>query len=151
MRIPVDAALLDQLTRSAEADNICKHVVAAVITNKDNEILLLHRRFDDYLGGLWELPSSAVGAGESLTVALHRGVEEETGLVVTTVDDYLGHFDYLSKSGKQTRQFNFSVTTSGRRIMLTEHDAHEWATHEDHSKASASVSAILDIARGGSA
>jgi hypothetical protein len=39
-------------------------------------------------------------------------VAEETGLTVTVLGAYLGHFDYLSSSGKKSRLFNFIATWS---------------------------------------
>ncbi|MFG1923254.1 NUDIX hydrolase [Cryptosporangium sp. NPDC048952] len=71
-----------------------KHVVGAVIADTGGKILLLRRAAEDYLGGLWELPSGGVDDGETLTEALHREVYEETGLTVTAIEAYLGHFDY---------------------------------------------------------
>jgi 8-oxo-dGTP diphosphatase len=143
MNAPVDTALLDDLLRTAVADNITKHVVGAVITDANGRVLLLHRTADDYLGGLWELPSGGVDDGETLTEALRREVEEETGLKATAVGAYLGHFDYLSKSGKPTRQFNFTATTRGETVTLTEHDEHLWADRDQQDKASDSVRNVL--------
>lgn len=82
-----EVALLGDLIHAADADGITKHVVGAVIPNAEGKVLLLHRADDDYLGGLWELPSGGVDAGESLTEALHREVAEETGLTVTVIDE----------------------------------------------------------------
>lgn len=143
MNAPVDTTLLDALKRRAAADGITKHVVGAVITDTAHRVLLLHRTADDYLGGLWELPSGGVDDGETLTEALHREVEEETGLTVSAIGSYLGHFDYLSKSGKKTRQFNFSATATGETIKLTEHDAHLWADQDGQEKASGAVRTVL--------
>ncbi|WP_455353532.1 NUDIX hydrolase [Streptomyces sp. SYSU K217416] len=144
MNAPVDNALLDGLTRRAAADGITKQVVGAVISDTDGKVLLLHRPAEDYLGGLWELPSGGVDDGETLAEALHREVAEETGITVTAVGDYLGHFDYLSKSGKRTRQFNFTATTVNREtVKLTEHDAHLWADHTGQENVSSAVRNVL--------
>ncbi|WP_445395110.1 NUDIX domain-containing protein [Streptomyces sp. LE64] len=151
MDAPVDAALLGDLIRAADADGVTKHVVGAVISNTEGEVLLLHRAADDYLGGLWELPSGGVDAGETLTEALHREVAEETGLTVTTVGAYIGHFDYLSKSGKKTRQFNFTVrvTHESDTVKLTEHDAHLWADRAKQEQVSNAVRSVLTTWREG--
>ncbi|MCZ0975869.1 NUDIX domain-containing protein [Streptomyces albulus] len=145
MIAPVDAALLGEILQAADADGITKHVVGAVIPNADGKVLLLHRAAGDYLGGLWELPSGGVDTGETLTKALHREVTEETGLTVTAIGAYLGHFDYLSKSGKMTRQFNFTATTTHESdtVKLTEHDAHLWADRTEQERVSSAVQAVL--------
>ena len=144
MNAPVDAALLGDLIHAADADGITKHVVGAVIPDAEGRVLLLQRTADDYLGGLWELPSGGVDAGETLTEALHREVAEETGLTVTAIKGYLGHFDYQSKSGKKTRQFNFTATTQeSDSVKLTEHDAHLWADRTQQQQVSSAVQSVL--------
>ncbi|MCL7429118.1 NUDIX hydrolase [Streptomyces sp. YS415] len=145
MNAPVDAALLDDLIHAADADGIAKHVVGAVIPNAEGKVLLLHRAADDYLGGLWELPSGGVDAGETLTEALHREVAEETGLTVTAIETYLGYFDYLSRSGKKTRQFNFTAHITHERdtVKLTEHNAHLWADRTEQQQVSSAVRNVL--------
>ncbi len=145
MNASVDAALLGALLRAADADGITKHVVGAVIPDAEGKVLLLHRAADDYLGSLWELPSGGVDEGETLTEALHREVAEETGLTVTAIGAYLGHFDYLSKSGKETRQFNFAATTThdSDTVKLTEHDAHLWADRTEQEQVSSAVRSVL--------
>lgn len=148
MTASVDALLLDELARTATDDGVAKQVVGAVIADSAGRVLLLHRTAEDYLGGLWELPSGGVDAGETLTEALRREVREETGLSVTAVDDYLGHFDYLSKSGKKTRQFNFTAAATGQTVRLSEHDAHEWADRTAQGKASTAVREALAAWRG---
>ncbi|MFF4161413.1 NUDIX hydrolase [Streptomyces sp. NPDC001678] len=144
---PLDSAFLDDLARAAERDGIAKTVVGAVIADNDGKVLLLHRPADDYLGGLWELPSGGVDDGETLVEALHREVAEETGLTVTAVGGYLGHFDYRSGSGRATRQFNFTATVTGETVTLTEHDAHLWADRTQQAQVSSAVQAVLDTWR----
>lgn len=144
MNASVGAALLGELIDAADADGVTKHVVGAVISNAGGKVLLLHRVAEDYLGGLWELPSGGVEAGETLVEALHREVAEETGLTITAIGTYIGHFDYLSKSGKKTRQFNFTATTYERdTVKLTEHDAHLWTGPTEHKRVSSAVRSIL--------
>lgn len=139
----VDSTLLEDLTRTAAADGIAKTVVGAVITSGDGRVLLLRREAGDFLEGLWELPSGGVDPGESLVGALKREVVEETGLDVTSVDGYLGHFDYQSKSGKRTRQFNFTAAVAEGDVQLTEHDAHEWADRSGQERVSSAVQGVL--------
>jgi 8-oxo-dGTP diphosphatase len=73
-------------------------------------VLLLKRPANDFMGGIFELPSGKVEPGEDLKPALAREVEEETGLTVAVAMAYLGRFDYTSGSGKKSRQFDFVVT-----------------------------------------
>lgn len=55
--------------------------VSAVILNERRE-LLLQRRSDN---GQWGLPGGSVEIGESVTEAIRREVQEETGLLVEVV------------------------------------------------------------------
>lgn len=140
---PVDHALLQALTIAADADGITKHVVGAVITDDTGRILLLHRPAADFLGDLWELPSGGVEPGETLIGAVHREVTEETGLTITDIRCYLGHFDYTSGSGRPTRQFNFAAATTGSEVRLTEHDDYKWADATGQHKTSEAVQEVL--------
>lgn len=50
---------------------------------------------------------------------------EETGLTVEQVSSYVGAFDYLSGSGKRTRQHTWLVSIANSEgVKLTEHDAY---------------------------
>jgi 8-oxo-dGTP diphosphatase len=114
------------LIEAAKQQGINRYVVGAII-EKDSKVLILQRTKDDFMGGIYELPSGEVDAGESLNVALYREVLEETGLQVENIKIYLGYFDYQSKSGKVTRQFNFVVTVmEPLEIMLEDHDNYVW-------------------------
>ncbi|MBI1759301.1 MAG: NUDIX domain-containing protein [Actinobacteria bacterium] len=118
--------LLRLLTIEAEGDGVQQFVVGAVVEH-DDKVLLLQRPEDDFMGGIFELPSGKVEPGEALDTALIREVKEETGLDVDALGDYLGSFDYTSGSGKKSRQFNFTVdVTSPEPVELQEHDAYTW-------------------------
>lgn len=58
------------------------HVVAAVIRNVQQEILLALRPSDKYMGGLWEFPGGKCEPGESPQQALARELQEELGIVI---------------------------------------------------------------------
>jgi 8-oxo-dGTP diphosphatase len=57
-----------------------KLVVAALITNDRQEVLLAQRRADQDLAGLWEFPGGKVEPGEAPEAALARELMEELGV-----------------------------------------------------------------------
>ncbi len=120
-----------QLLDAAKNAGVDRLVAGAVVIRKDR-VLLLRRKYGEFLGGLHELPSGLVEPGETLEEALYREVLEETGLQVSAVEGYLGFFNYLSRGGRTTRQFNFLVSVCEFScISLTEHDAFIWAQDSD--------------------
>lgn len=56
------------------------HVVAAVIYNRRNQLLLAQRPLDKHQGGKWEFPGGKVDANETATQALQRELFEELGI-----------------------------------------------------------------------
>lgn len=139
----VDSTLLRKLVSEATAAGIQQFVVGAVVQSQD-EVLLLRRLADDFMGGLWELPSGKVELGEALDDALIREVKEETGLDVSAISRYLGSFDYTSGSGKASRQFNFAVDVAAARpIDLHEHDVYQWAQLDGELPVTDAVKTVL--------
>jgi 8-oxo-dGTP diphosphatase len=57
-----------------------KLVVAAVIANSRDEILLTQRRADQDLPGMWEFPGGKIEPGEAPEAALARELAEELGV-----------------------------------------------------------------------
>jgi len=120
-----------QLVAEAQSSGVERLVVGALICRLDR-VLLLRRKPGDFMSGFYELPSGLVEGKETLAAALRREVHEETGLVVTGINSYLGFFNYVSRGGATTRQFNFSVSVADYSfIKLTEHDAFIWAESKD--------------------
>ena len=132
MQSNIKPTIIQQLLTDSQKDGIQKLVVGAVIC-KNSRFLLIERVLSDFMGGFVEIPSGTVEAGEDLLTALAREVQEETGLLVTAVLEYLGSFDYRSSSGKKTRHFNFLVEVAGGEIKLspTEHQAYYWVALSD--------------------
>ncbi len=95
---------------------------------RDEKVLLVRRREDDFLGGIYEFPGGVVEEGEGLADALIREVREETGLRVSEIGKYVGFFDYESEYGERRRVFNFQVEVGEPlEIQLKEHDRFVWA------------------------
>ncbi|SNQ47522.1 putative nudix hydrolase [Frankia canadensis] len=139
----MDASLLEEITAQAESDEVQQLVVGAVV-QYDGKVLLLKRPDDDFMGGIWELPSGKVDPDESLDEALIREVKEETGLDVVSIGEYLGCFDYMSGSGKKSRQFNFAVDVmASEPVELTEHDVYTWSVLTEEPPVTDAVKGVL--------
>ncbi len=147
----IDTPLLDQLSAEAAADGVQQLVVGGIVRDGDS-ILLLRRPTDDFMGGIYELPSGKVDPNEPLDAALVREIKEETDLDVAAIGQYLGSFDYESGSGKLSRQFNFAVdVTTTEPVVLTEHDEHIWSPLTDDLPVTDAVKVVLDAFRAGQA
>ena len=122
----------DYLIERGKEDGIEKNVVGAIILNDKNEILVMSRKVDDFMGGIDELPSGNMEKGENIYDALVREVKEETNLDLKEVVCFINSFDYISGSGKKARQYNFAITVEKNgEIKLTEHDAYKWQSMKD--------------------
>ncbi len=143
----IDSQLLRRLTTEADADGVQQLVVGGIVTSGAN-VLLLKRPADDFMGGIYELPSGKVDPGEALDAALVREIKEETGLDVSEIGGYLGSFDYLSGSAKLSRQFNFVVSVAATEpVTLTEHDEHAWAPVESELPVTDAVKQVFEAYR----
>ena len=116
----------EYLENRAKDNGVEKIVVGAVIMNDNGEILLMRRKEDDFMGGIFEIPGGNAEKGEGIYEVLAREIKEETNLDFKKVMTYINYFDYLSGSRKKCRQFNFKVEVKGGPIVLTEHDTYKW-------------------------
>ncbi|WP_194817953.1 NUDIX hydrolase [Nocardia sp. XZ_19_385] len=140
----IESTLLEKLTDEAQRDEVQQLVVGAVVAH-EGKVLLLQRPADDFMGGIWELPSGKVDPGEALDQALIREVKEETGLKIAGIRKYLGEFDYQSGSGKKSRQFNFTVdVVDPEPVELTEHDAYTWTSLAEEPPVTDAVKDVLE-------
>lgn len=123
------------LIEKGKEEGIIKNVVGAIIVSENNEVLIMSRKEDDFMGGIDELPSGNMESGETIYESLIREVKEETNLDIEKVTSYINSFDYVSGSGKKARQFNFAVTVkSTDTIKLTEHDSYKWLSIDEARK-----------------
>lgn len=116
------------LTDRDREDGIEQRLITAIVTNSRGQVLLVRRAVDDYLGGVWEVPSGAIHPGETMLQALYRAIHEKTGFNVQYVTGYLGAVDSISESGTWSRQHTLSVAVYPGVVRLNpaEHDAHRW-------------------------
>ena len=139
----------DYLIEKGKENGIEKNVVGAVILNEKNEVLIMNRKEDDFMGGIDELPSGNMEKGEDILEALTREVKEETNLDLSEVICFINSFDYISGSGKKARQYNFAIKVKkGGTIKLTEHDSYKWESIQqarENSKITEEVKECLEI------
>lgn len=108
-----------------------KIVLAGVIINKDNKILILQRnKNEDIFPNMWELPSGKREFLENSESCLIREIKEETGLNVKIIMPF-SVFDYqIEKSGeiRDTTQINFLVKViNEKKVKLSsEHQNFAW-------------------------
>lgn len=133
----------------AKKDGILKRIVGGIISNEEGKILLLQRPLNDFMGGILELPSGNIEIGETINQGLIREIKEETNLDTESIGMYINSFDYLSSSGKKSRQFNFEVKVENYdNIFLTEHDSYIWLDYEkikDNEKITDEVKYSIEI------
>lgn len=125
----------EDLEKKGKKDGIMKRIAGGIISNENNEILFLKRKSDDFMGGILELPSGNVEGKETIDQGLVREVKEETGLEINKIGIFINAFDYLSRSGKKSRQYNFeAIVKKSDNIFLTEHDEYRWLSYEEIQK-----------------
>jgi len=65
------------------------HVVAGIVLNARNQLLIAKRPDHLHQGGLWEFPGGKVEQGESGFIALIREFKEEVGIVIKQADSFM--------------------------------------------------------------
>jgi 8-oxo-dGTP diphosphatase len=116
-----------QLRSEARRDGIA-HFVVGVAVFREGRLLVVRRVADDYHGGMYELPGGGVESGESFAECVERELLEETGLRLRAVLDFLGGFDYATRTKSKVRKYSFVVEAEPGDVVLApgEHDAFAW-------------------------
>ncbi len=65
------------------------HIVVAIISNEEGQLLIARRPENAMLGGLWEFPGGKVEANEPLEQALHREILEELDIRIAIRDEFM--------------------------------------------------------------
>lgn len=99
-------------------------VVAAVITNENNEILIARRAAHKSQAGKWEFPGGKVEKGEDHKTALQRELKEEFSIEVE-IREYIGEESFCYPECSINLIAYRSKKISGD-FNLTDHDTIEW-------------------------
>jgi 8-oxo-dGTP diphosphatase len=127
MRLEVLAGIERHLRDEAQRDDITDFVVGVAVF-RDRKLLVVRRVPDDYRGGMFELPGGGVEAGETFAECVVRELFEETGLRVRRITEFLGGFDYATRTKARVRKYSFVVQVEPGEVALApgEHDAFAW-------------------------
>jgi 8-oxo-dGTP diphosphatase len=103
-------------------------LAAGAVFLNNCRILLLRRAASESLPGLYELPSGHVENGESVESALKREAFEETGLLISKIDRFVGAFIYSQSDHEPVLQLNYQVLAErlDNVTLSDEHDAFAW-------------------------
>jgi len=146
-RFTFDGVLDESMVATAMEQGVERFVVGAVIHRDRAALVVTRSATDDFLPGVEEVPSGGVEDGESLHDALDRELREEVGFGAEEIDSgFLARFDYVSGSGRPTRQFTVSVPLTDRQVRLSaEHSSFRWVDRSelDATRATAETRGVL--------
>lgn len=125
---PEMLARIERELRSAAARDGITDFVVGVAVFRQGKLLVVRRVPDDYRGGMYELPGGGVESGETFAECVTRELLEETGLRVRQVVDFLGGFDYATRTKARVRKYSYVVEVEPGEVALApgEHDAFAW-------------------------
>ncbi|MFG3616383.1 NUDIX domain-containing protein [Nocardia sp. NPDC047654] len=123
-----DLTRIEQQLRSEARRDGIEHFVVGVAVFREGRLLVVRRVADDYHGGMYELPGGGVESGETFAECVERELLEETGLRLRAVLDFLGGFDYATRTKSKVRKYSFVVEAEPGDVVLApgEHDAFAW-------------------------
>lgn len=106
----------DYTQLAADFESLYKIIEAAggVVYNESGEILTMYRR------GSWDLPKGKIDPGETKEIAAIREVQEETGLKIVQLGDFLceTYHTYKNRKGKRVlkRTYWYNMTTKETEV-----------------------------------
>ena len=100
------------------------NVVAAVIMNEENKILIAQRNLKKAQGGLWEFPGGKIESNETREDAIVREIKEELTIDIK-VDEYFDEnvFNYPEKD---INLIALKCSKINGNIELVEHEDYKW-------------------------
>lgn len=137
----------DSVVRRAREDGIEKFAAGVVVFDEDDRTLLLRRKPDDVLPGIWDYPGGGLDSGEHPRAGALRELFEESGIRPEAIT-YVRCLDFTDTVGRRVRQFVFTATVPvGTPVALSEHDAFVWADLDDLPEVSDGQGEVLGYLR----
>lgn len=119
--------LYTHLIEKSMQQGINKIMISAIITNKNEEILILERNDEDILGGTEELPKGLINTSKNLKDEIKNIIKTNTNLEIEQIKSYVNSFDYINKKGERMRELTFVVKVKKpNNIKLKEHKNYKW-------------------------
>lgn len=108
------------------------NVVAGILINDNNEILIAKRKIDKSMGGYWEFPGGKIEDGESPEESLIRELKEEMNISIK-INECFGEKSYDYGDFKINLIAYICEITEGE-ISLTDHSEVKWVKKDELSK-----------------
>ncbi|WP_276357042.1 8-oxo-dGTP diphosphatase MutT [Cohnella caldifontis] len=104
-------------------------VAAAIIENKQGQILIARRGPGKSQAGMWEFPGGKLEPGESPEVCLRRELQEEMGIEIDPYERFgVNEHDYGTV---QIRLIAYRAKYTKGEIILTDHDEFRWVRPDE--------------------
>ena len=105
------------------------NVVAGIIRNKDNKILIAQRNMKKSQGGLWEFPGGKIENGETMEEAIVREIKEELDMDIA-FESYFDEKKYIYPE-KEINLIALNCRIVGEKYDVLEHEKVEWISVEE--------------------
>lgn len=105
------------------------NVVAGIIRNKDNKILIAQRNMKKSQGGLWEFPGGKIENNETMEEAIVREIKEELDMNIV-FESYFDEKKYIYPE-KEINLIALNCRIVGEKYNVLEHEKVEWITVEE--------------------
>lgn len=104
------------------------NVVAGIIRNNENKILIAQRNLRKSQGGLWEFPGGKIEPNETMEDAIVREIKEELDMDII-FESYFDEKKYIYPE-KEINLIALNCKFIGDNYRLLEHERVEWISLE---------------------
>lgn len=104
------------------------NVVAGIIRNNENKILIAQRNLKKSQGGLWEFPGGKIEPNETMEAAIVREIKEELDMDII-FESYFDEKKYIYPE-KEINLIALNCKFVGDNYRLLEHERVEWISLE---------------------